>query len=310
MLVAAYNAGDAKMIYEKLFSSDMRKHVGSVENEAAFVESIRRDGRLVGWKRVDGDGITSGAYEVGAERAVLRFEVHLDPAGKIAGHSVSTNPQETGRARTADKPPVDPWEPPVATSTLPLSLPFRGEWLVFWGGDNEKVNQHVKVRAQRRAADLDKVDASGNAFKNDGKANEDHYCFGADVLAVADGTVVTAVDGIPDNAPGEMNTYFQTGNGVILAHADGVHSVYAHLKKRSVRVHEGDKVKRGQVIGLCGNSGNSSQPHLHFQLQDGPRQEMSWGIDAVFQNVKVLRDGKTGTIAKYTFLKGDRIQAQ
>jgi murein DD-endopeptidase MepM/ murein hydrolase activator NlpD len=92
-------------------------------------------------------------------------------------------------------------------------------------------------------------------------------------------------------------------------HTGGVHSVYAHLKKRSVRVREGDKVKRGQVIGLCGNSGNSSQPHLHFQLQDGPRQEKSWGIDAVFQNVTVLRDGKAETVATYTFLKGDRLRA-
>lgn len=59
--------------------------------------------------------------------------------------------------------------------------------------------------------------------------------------------------------------------------------------------------------GLCGNSGNSSEPHLHFQLQDGPLFEKSWGVDAVFRDVPVVRDGKPGKIAEYTWLKGDLV---
>src|SRR6185503_19084314 len=102
---------------------------------------------------------------------------------------------------------------------------------------------------------------------------------------------------------GQMNGYFTTGNSVILGHAGGIWSVYGHLQKGSVRVKDGESVKRGAVIGRCGNSGNSDQPHLHFQLQDGPRMEASAGVEAVFENVRVTRAGKTDTLAQYTFLK-------
>jgi murein DD-endopeptidase MepM/ murein hydrolase activator NlpD len=119
---------------------------------------------------------------------------------------------------------------------------------------------------------------------------------------------VFAVDGVPDNIPGEENRYFISGNAVLLEH-DGFWAEYNHLQLRSVRVHEGDAVKRGDVIGRCGNSGSTSQPHLHLQLQDGPRLETAWGVEGVFENVKLTRDGKEQTIAAYTFLKGDRLHA-
>lgn len=67
------------------------------------------------------------------------------------------------------------------------------------------------------------------------------------------------------------------------------------------------KVKRGAVLGSCGNSGNSSEPHLHFQLQDGPLFEKSWGIEPIFQDVPVSRDGKSEVMKEYTWLKGDRV---
>jgi hypothetical protein len=200
--------------------------------------------------------------------------------------------------------------PAVARATG-LGLPFReGTWLVFWGGDGKAVNRHVGgPNSQRRAADLDRIDGSGHMFSGDGKSNAQYFCFGSDVVAMADGKVVFAVDGVPDNVPGIEDSYFTSGNAVMIDHGVGFWAEYCHLKLRSVRVHEGDAVKRGDVIGQCGNSGATSQPHLHVQIQDGPRNETAWGVEGVFADVRVNRNGKDQTIAQYTFLKNDRIDA-
>jgi hypothetical protein len=84
-----------------------------------------------------------------------------------------------------------PPEKTVARSDIPLGLPFKGEWFVFWGGDTEAQNHHVGVPDQRRAADLMIVDADGKSHRTDGKTNADFLVYGQPVLAVADGTVLT-----------------------------------------------------------------------------------------------------------------------
>lgn len=291
-VVDRWNAQDARGVVD-LYAPHMRESF-PVEKETKFTKGMLALGHLDAPQRTGGDGARHGKYDVHAARGTWTVEIHIDDSGKITGLSANTP------------------EPPVPKSTIPLGLPFKGTWLVFWGGDTKAVNTHVGNGNpdQRRAADLDKVDESGKAFKNDGKANADHFCFGAEVVAIADGTVTMAVDGVPDNVPGQQNGYFTTGNSVILGHTSGLWSVYGHLQKGSVRVKDGESVKRGAVLGLCGNSGNSSQPHLHFQLQDGPRMEASKGVEAVFEDVRVTRGGKTDTVAKYTFLKDDRIEAR
>jgi murein DD-endopeptidase MepM/ murein hydrolase activator NlpD len=118
------------------------------------------------------------------------------------------------------------------------------------------------------------------------------------------------VSGLPDNAPGVMNPYMAYGNVVMIEHADRVHSVYAHLKPGSIKVKPGDRVKRGQVIAACGNSGNTTEPHLHFQLMDGPQLESSYGVEAVFPIVDIVRNAKSQPAKSYTFLKGDKIKAR
>jgi murein DD-endopeptidase MepM/ murein hydrolase activator NlpD len=75
-----------------------------------------------------------------------------------------------------------------------------------------------------------------------------------------------------------------------------------------MRVKKGDRVKRGQPLGRCGNSGQSTEPHLHFQLQDGPRIESAWGVEPVFDRVALIRNGKQSTTVQYRFLKGDLVE--
>ena len=292
--VALMKAGDSAALHA-LFDPDMKKAVPQDRLDAMLRQMVEQHGAFGNLEPVQVDA-DHGTFLLRAERGSWNLEVSLDGAGAIAGM----------RARPADAGAGDA---PVAKSQLPLGLPFHGTWLVFWGGDTRELNHHVDHSSQRRAADLVVADEAGSSHRGDGRANRDYYAYGKQVLAVADGAVVTAVDGVPDNVPGEMNPMMTTGNLVILDHGGGVYSAYAHLVPGSLAVKVGSRVKRGQTLGACGNSGNSSEPHLHVQLMDGPRFEQSRGIEPVFAGVEVTREGARARQEAYTWRKGDRVHA-
>jgi murein DD-endopeptidase MepM/ murein hydrolase activator NlpD len=291
-VVARINARDADGLVA-LFSPAMKAAL-PLEKAKPFVKGVLdARGPLVAIAREAGrGGARSGTYRITAERGEWRAELVVDDAGTILGFSLGEPP---------------PPEPPVVKSTLVLGLPFRGQWSVLWGGSTLDVNQHVTHASQRRAADLVVVDTQGKSHAGDGKKNDDYYAYGREVVAVADGIVTVAIDGVMDNEPGTTNPYFTMGNAVFVQHAPDLFSVYAHLQPGKLRVRAGARVKKGQVLGLCGNTGNSSEPHLHFQLQDGPRFEESLGVEAVFEGVAVTRGGETTTRTGYTFLRGDLV---
>lgn len=283
------NDGDGEALFAR-FSAQMQAAVPLAQVQPMLESLVAARGPLTGVAPIEA-GERSGRFRLAAERGEWELQVTLDEQGKIAGMLV--------------KEPEDP-APPVARSA-PMGLPFRGEWLVFWGGDRKELNHHVEHPSQRRAADLVIVDAGGKSHRGDGRALGDYYAYGQDILAMADGVVVTVVDGVPDSPLGELNPYMAPGNMVVIRHDGEVHSAYAHLIPGSIKVKPGAKVRRGQVLGACGNSGNSSEPHLHVQLQDGPRFEKSWGLEAVFAEATVTRDGVAGPRSDYTFQKGDRV---
>ena len=191
-----------------------------------------------------------------------------------------------------------------------LSLPFNGHWLVFWGGDTRELNHHHDVPNQRFALDLVGVGEDGKTQRGDGTRNEDYYAFDRDVLAPADGTVIEVIEGVRDNTPGSMNPYSALGNCVVTQHRPGEVSVLAHFKQGSIVVNVGDNVKRGQLLGKCGNSGNSSEPHIHFHLQNSPVLQDGLGIKCVFQKVVVTRNGKTETLSSGSPLKGQIVSQE
>lgn len=168
---------------------------------------------------------------------------------------------------------------------ITYSMPIKGESFVFWGGTNEFINYHYPYENQRYAYDLVKVQ-NGSSYKDTRTRNENFYAYDEEIIAPADGKVTKVVDGMKDYIPGEvdMDAENPAGNYVIIQHAEKEYSLLAHLKKNSIRVKIGDFVKEGQYIGKCGNSGNSSEPHLHFQVMDSSDLESGKSIRIKFKN--------------------------
>jgi murein DD-endopeptidase MepM/ murein hydrolase activator NlpD len=154
------------------------------------------------------------------------------------------------------------------------------------------------------------VDENGKTHRGDGTKNEDYICFGRNILAPADGVVVEAIDGVRDNTPGSMNPYCLLGNCVVIQHRTNEFSVLAHFQHGSMAVKAGDQVKRGQLLGRCGNSGNSSEPHLHYHLQHSPIFQDALGIKIRFLEVSVTKDDQTKTQINYSPVKSDIISPE
>jgi hypothetical protein len=128
--------------------------------------------------------------------------------------------------------------------------------------------------AQRYAIDWIQLDARGRPYVGDPKVNANWIGYGARLLAVRNGTVVSVLDGLPERVPGQLptDTTLQnvTGNHVVLDVGGGYFVFYAHMQPGSIRVKVGQRVRRGQVLGLLGNSGNTTAPHLHLHVMDSP----------------------------------------
>jgi hypothetical protein len=171
-----------------------------------------------------------------------------------------------------------------------FSLPFSGEWTVYWGGRSVYDNYHAVSPDQRFAYDLTIIRA-GHEYSGNGSKLEDFYSFALPILAPGAGTVVAAVDQYNDNPVSKPNKdATPQGNTIVIDHGNGEFSILAHLKRGSLKVKVGDKVKAGQEIALCGNSGNSAIPHLHYHLQTTAEWSKGEGLPIQFKNY--ISDGK------------------
>ncbi len=187
-----------------------------------------------------------------------------------------------------------------AYSKTKFDLPFKEKWLVFWGGKNIFVNYHYEYEQVRYAYDFVK-EKNGYSYEGNPSRNENYFAFNKDVLAPSDGIVVESVDGILDNSPvGKVNESQPAGNFITIKHSNGEYSTIAHLKNGSVKVKSGHKVTAGQLIGKCGNSGNSTEPHIHFQVSAQIDEANTVTIPISFRDhIQLIRgDSVTGTINK------------
>lgn len=163
-----------------------------------------------------------------------------------------------------------------------IGPPLRGgDWLAANGpsptSEHRRAELNIDGRrwlAQRFAIDWVRTDIGTKTYQGNAKNNKSYFAYGAEALAVADATVVAIKDGIPENVPDEkaraVKITLETigGNHVVLDLGDDKFAFYGHLQPGSLRVKVGDRVKRGDVLGLVGNSGNSTEPHLHFHVMD------------------------------------------
>ena len=148
-----------------------------------------------------------------------------------------------------------------------FGLPFRGRWVCTQAVGGEPTHQG----AFRHALDFEVSGEDGRLHRDEGQKPADYYCYRLPVLAAADGTVASVMDGVPDNPVGTQNLKQSWGNVVVLAHGFGLFSLVAHLAPLSIQVRPGQFVRKGEVLALSGSSGRSPRPHLHFQLQATPQ---------------------------------------
>jgi Peptidase family M23 len=191
---------------------------------------------------------------------------------------------------------------PVSRDLAVIGPPLRGgAWVTANGPSNQSGHRRalipvdaMPVIAQRFAIDYVRVDTAGRTVAGDRARNENFYAENADAIAVADGIVVATKDSIPENVPGPTSRAVPItletvgGNFVIVDIGGGRYAFYAHLRPGSLRVRAGDRVKRGQVLGLVGNSGNSTEPHLHFHLADGSSPLGSEGVPYAHESFELL----------------------
>ena len=202
------------------------------------------------------------------------------------------------------KPDESEIEPNFTRNSTPFILPFKGSWFTFWGGDTKAQNYHVTVKAQQGAFDFVVLGTNNRSYQRSGRRNEDYYAFGKPLYAVCDAEVVDVISGVHDNPPGRMNPAEPFGNMITLKTAADEYIVYAHFEQETIRVKKGDLVKQGEYLGNCGNSGNSSEPHLHFHLQDRANKFQAVGATSYFTNIVVNDSLKT----EHSPIKMDRIR--
>ncbi len=209
--------------------------------------------------------------------------------------------------------------PVTASTSIPILAGFAKNHFVFpligvwYVGEAPGFHSAHRIHpGEEFALDIGQLGEGARTYRGGGLSFRDYYAYGASVLAAADGRVVRTHDGQGENPgalerPGETSdTYlvrhaaeldkgmattdpnWAAGNYVMIDHGGGEYSLYAHLQPGSVRVKVGDQVRVGAVLGKLGSSGNSSEPHLHFQVCDRPDPFLCAGIPVAFDNLTIL----------------------
>ena len=203
-------------------------------------------------------------------------------------------------------------------NAVSIAAPFEGEWYISSGGRSTLINHHYTPLAdQRYAIDL-VIERDGRTYKGDKNELASYYCWDQPILAPANGVVVAVENGLQDWPVGQSDPLHAAGNGVVIDIGDGLYVQFAHLQMGSVPVTEGQRVAVGDVVGRCGNSGNTAEPHLHMQVQNSPKSVNQHQSDTVrdelqtfpfrFNNATHIRAGTEYPEQQSQFRRNDRVR--
>jgi Peptidase family M23 len=195
----------------------------------------------------------------------------------------------------------------VATAPVVLGPPLRGKGYVAADGCCDSI-RHVRALlaidgrfhlSQRFAIDWEQIDDKNTLVTGDLKVPANYHIYGKPILAVADGTVVGTRNDLKDQVPGALPANLPLdeadGNFVVLDIGSGLFVNYAHMRPGGVRVKLGQKVRRGDVIGEVGNTGNTLAPHMHLHVMDNPNPLASNSLPYVFDNFTITAVDEAGT---------------
>jgi|GEM_PF-836355 len=275
------------------FSPEARQRISEEKNEEILSGLRDAFGRIerVGAPWVQSDN--TAVLPITFERTVAGLKLTLTDEGKILGMWVL---------------PFKTAFPELGENRTPLSLPFRGRWRLLWGGRTREQSKYFGNRACHHALEFVISSRFGKTWKGEGKKNIHFFAFGQPVFAPADGKVVAVVNDVEDNDPYSPNPFDRLGNTVMIQHATNEYSVIGHMMQDSIVVSVGATVKTGQVIGRCGNSGDSSQPSIYFHVQDSLNILAGSGYLPVFSNLYLWNRGETEIVEQYSPVRGEFIQ--
>jgi|GEM_PF-687074 Membrane proteins related to metalloendopeptidases len=236
----------------------------------------------------------------GGTRLVAFLWVQLDPSGPLPTrikHRLLFRTVNTGS--NVIQPIVEGGKVDVGETAMVIGPPLKGRgWVARWTGNESfhrrglmSVNGEMTI-AQRFATDWNKYSDDWKSVHGEGKRNSDYASYGQEVVSVADAVVKSVKDGVPENdlqlqnLPNTLD--LAAGNNVVLDLGKGRYALYAHLQPGHIAVKPGQKVRRGQVLGLVGNSGNATGPHLHFHISSSPVPLAGEGLPFVIDSYELL----------------------
>jgi hypothetical protein len=280
---AALNANNTALLWS-VMSTQMKASMGSEAKLSEF--NIQARAQLGKETKVFNERVMPNMQYLMYTRLA---EYDAVPVKVVVTFTFTANREIAGFFVTPEKKPAESKYLAYKDKTA-FALPFSGEWTVFQGGRSVYDNYHASSPDQRFAYDL-MVIRDGHQYSGDGSKLEDFFSYGLPILAPGTGTVVAAVDQYDDNPVLKPNKDATAqGNTIVIDHGNGEFSMLAHLKHGSLKVRVGDKVKAGEAIAQCGNSGNSPIPHLHYHLQTTAQWFKGEGLPIQFKNY--VSDGK------------------
>lgn len=302
--------GKAYLVYELL--------VTNFQTATVTLDSLIADGGPMGIFRFEGADTLKSMVDLPPRYAAAGQELSIEPlqtrlllfwlpfaSQQVPHHlmhtigyslsSASSSPERRSMKAVIEPMPIDYKAAPVI-----IGPPLRGNnWLAANAPSNTSGHRRAFMVVdgqvyfpERFAIDFVQLGADGKTYAGDPKNNSSYHAYGADVIAVADGTIVDAKSGIQDNVPGSTTGPISMatigGDYVIEDIGSGCYAFYAHLKPGSLKAYMGEQVKRGQVLASLGNTGNSSEPHLHFHIIDKPSPLAGRGVPYAFDHFSIV----------------------